>query len=298
MNDDDENKKKAPSPPKTYTIKDVVDFESNDIYSAFGRMYLSQKPTAEKYGFGKADRNSQNKVYNSKAHSKTQFIGKTSIGPNFEGTDVFDYDKAPGWIFGHDVRNTLDTKQPYDHYNRIDWDSDPIYANNKRKPRSATMRFGTAKRLRPQIGEIRGTPGPKYNPSLKPEIPNSEKFSFGYRRDVPGYSVLKPCISTNSTVGPGSYHRRNPVAPNTSQQKNPPSHAFPEHMRFQDVLKNPAINETYEIYKSVADQVRSQKRSEPKINFTRGKREAKNGQFKDMMATKQTKVVIPMPKIL
>lgn len=91
------------------------------------------------------------------------------------------------------------------------------------------MRFGTAKRFLPGVGEIRGTPGPKYNPNLKPEIPNTEKFSFGFRRDVPGYSVLKPCISTGITVGPGSYHRKNPVAPNTSQQQNQPSHKFPEH---------------------------------------------------------------------
>merc|ERR1711862_372545 len=138
----------------------------------------------------------------------------------------------------------------------------------------------------------RGTPGPKYNPSLKPEIPNSEKFSFGYRRDVPGYSVLKPCISTGSTVGPGAYNRKNPVGSNTSCQRNAPSHKFPEHMRFMDGNKNKALNETYEVYRSVSNQVRSAKRSEPHINFTRSKRDAKNGHFKDMMATQATKVVI------
>ena len=56
MQEDEENKKKAPSPPKTYTIKDVVSFENNDIYSAFGSMQLSEKETAPKYGFGKAER--------------------------------------------------------------------------------------------------------------------------------------------------------------------------------------------------------------------------------------------------
>ena len=295
--DDEEQKKKAPSPPKTYTIKDVVDFENAEIYSAFGHMHLSQKPTAAKYGFGKAGRDKAGKVYQSKAHCKSQFIGKVSPGPNFEGTDVFDYDKAPGWVFGRDIRNTLDTRIPYDHYHRIDTESDPIYANIKRKERADTMRFGTAKRFLPGVGETRGTPGPKYNPNLKPEIPNSEKYSFGFRRDVAGYSVLNPLISTKSDVGPGKYHTRNPVAPNTSQQLNQPSHLFPEHMRFMDAYKGVAINETYEVYKSVSDQVRSQKRSEPKINFTRSKREAKTGQFKGGMATQARKVVIPMPKI-
>lgn len=295
--DDDENKKKAPSPPKTYTIKDVVDFECNDIYSAFGRMNMSKKPTAPKYGFGKADRAKMAKVYQSKAQCKSQFIGKTSPGPNFEGTDNFDYDKAPGWIFGHEFRNTLDIKQPYDHYDRVDADSDPVTADNDRKNRAATMRFGTAKRFVPQVGETRGTPGPKYNPNLKPEIPHSDKFSFGFRRDIPGYSVLNPCISTGSTVGPGSYNRKNPVGKNTSLQKNQPSHKFPEHIRFHDGMKHPAINETYEIYKSVHTQVRSQKKTEPKINFTKSKRDAKTGTFKDMMATQPTRVVIAMPKI-
>ena len=129
MQEDEENKKKAPSPPKTYTIKDVVSFENNDIYSGFGAMQLSSKGTAPKYGFGKAERDKVAKVYQSKAQSKSQFIGKVSHGPNFEGTDKFDYDKAAEWVFGKEVRNTLDIKQPYDHYNRIDADSDPIEAN-------------------------------------------------------------------------------------------------------------------------------------------------------------------------
>lgn len=51
------------------------------------------------------------------------------------------------------------------------------------------------------------------------------------------------------------------------------------------------------MYRSVSNQVRSQKRSEAHVNFTKAKREAKVGHFKDAMATKPTKVVIPMPKI-
>ena len=159
------------------------------------------------------------------------------------------------------------------------------------------MRMGTAKRFLPEVGETRGTPGPKYTPNLKPEIRNSDKFSFGYRREVAGYSVLNPLISTTGVVGPGKYYRYNPVAPNTSLHRNQASHKFPEHIRFQDGFKNPVVNETYEVYNSVKNQVRSAKTSEPKINFTKSKRDAKTGHFKDMMATQATKVVIPMPKI-
>jgi len=297
MQEEDENKKKAPSPPKTYTIKDVVNFENNDIYSAFGSMQLSSKTTAAKYGFGKAEREKVAKVYQSKAHSRTQFIGKVSLGPNFEGTDRFEYDKAPEWVFGKQARNTLDIKQPYDHYSRVDAESDPIDANILRKPRADTLRFGTAKRFIPGVGETRGTPGPKYTPNLKPEIRNSDKYSFGHRRDVPGYAVLTPLVSTTGVVGPGKYYRYNPVAPNTSLQQNQPKHKFPEHIRFHDGYKNPVVNETYEKYNSVSNQVRSAKTSEPKINFTKSTRESKAGQFKDMMATQSTRVVIPMPRI-
>jgi hypothetical protein len=159
------------------------------------------------------------------------------------------------------------------------------------------MRFGTSKRFLPGVGESRGTPGPKYNPNLRPEVANPEKYSFGFRRELAGYSVLNPLIATGIDVGPGKYHTKNPVAPNTSQQPNQPVASFPEHMRFVDGRKNITVNETYEIYKSVSNQVRSQKKSEPKIHFTRSKREAKVGQFRDGMATQARRVVIPMPKI-
>ena len=243
---DEEKKAKEVVAPKEYTINDVVNFESNDIYSSFGRMALSNVETRPKYGFGKQDRNRQQKVYQNKHLCKAQFIGKTSPGPNFEGTDVFEYNKAPEWVMGRAERNTLDIKQPYDHYGRYDPVSDPIEANNNRKPRASTMRFGTAKRFLPAPGENKQTPGPKYNPNLKPEIPHSDKYSFGFRRDVPGYAVLTPLVSTGAIVGPGSYHRKNPIGPNTSNCKNQPSHKFPEHIRFMDGGSRFIQNETYE----------------------------------------------------
>ena len=295
--EDEENKKKAPSPPKTYTLKDVVQFENADIYSGFGRMTLSKTTTEPKYGFGKADRGRQQKVYINKALEKFQFAGKTSPGPNFEGTDFFDYSKDPEWIIGQAIRNTLDIRAPYDYYERIDEDTDEIYANNYRKNHAPTYRMGTEKRFAPSQQESNGVPGPKYQPNLKPEIPNSHKFSFGYRRDIPGVSPLDSLISTNPTVGPGSYHRKNCVPPNSSQQKNEPSHKFPQRIRFLDSSSKIQTNQTYEIYRSVADQTRSQKVSEPHINFTKAKREAKPGMFRKDMSTQPPKIRIPMPKI-
>jgi len=42
----------------------------------------------------------------------------------------------------------------------------------------------------------KGTPGPQYNPSLRHEIPTSAKFSFGFRREIAGFS---PLIANSST---------------------------------------------------------------------------------------------------
>jgi len=140
---DEDRKKEKPEVPATYTMRDLIDFEDNEIYSGFGRMNLSNKPTAPRYGFGKAHRNDGEKVYFSKKHCKAQFLGKTSKGPNFEGTDVFAYKKAPGWIMGKNPRNTLDIKQPFAHYNRFDGTSKAIEADNKRRPKTAQVIIGS-----------------------------------------------------------------------------------------------------------------------------------------------------------
>ena len=73
---EEKKKKKEPSPPKTYALRDVIDFEKSDAYSSLGKMVPSQKPTAAKYGFGTSTRKAQEKVYQSKALVKSQFLGK------------------------------------------------------------------------------------------------------------------------------------------------------------------------------------------------------------------------------
>lgn len=294
---DEDKKKELPVAPETYTMRDLIDFEDGDTYSAFGRMNISTKPTAAKYGFGKAHRNDGEKVYFSKKHCKAQFLGKTSKGPNFEGTDRFAYNKAPGWVMGKNPRNTLDIKQPYVYYNRFDGTSNPVRSDKNRRPRSAQVIIGTEGRQKPSIDETKGVPGPKYDPGFNQQVANTVKSSFGYRRDVPGQSALNQCISTGYTVGPGSYFRYSVVAPNTSRQRNSAACKFPEKKRFGDQYKRFVKNETYEVYKSCWNQTRSQKVSQPHINFTKAKRDNnKLGFNKDATMQRQAKVVIPMPK--
>ena len=61
--------------PKVSSYYDLLQFESPNKYSGFGKMVVSHKPSAPKYGFGTADRQQQAKVFQSKALSKT-FVGK------------------------------------------------------------------------------------------------------------------------------------------------------------------------------------------------------------------------------
>jgi hypothetical protein len=61
-------------------------------------------------------------------------------------------------------------------------DSDPIEADKFRKKRSSSTRIGLESRFLNDPKSMRGTPGPQYDPNIKPEVPNSERFSFGYRR--------------------------------------------------------------------------------------------------------------------
>jgi hypothetical protein len=50
------------------------------------------------------------------------------------------------------------------------------------------------------------TPGPEYNPNLRPEIPNVPQYSLYARRAVKGFDPLILLNSTSEIVGPGSYH--------------------------------------------------------------------------------------------
>lgn len=63
---------------KIYTQRDLLEFETPDMYSSIGKMKLSQKPSAPSHGFGTSTRQKQQKVFHSQELSKTQFIGKVN----------------------------------------------------------------------------------------------------------------------------------------------------------------------------------------------------------------------------
>jgi hypothetical protein len=86
--------------------------------------------------------------------------GKESVGPNYDVTDKFEYDRAATHKIGTGLRRDKETEAKYDHYHRQDQDFDPIEADHMRKPRSVCTRIGLESRFLNNPKSLRGTPGP------------------------------------------------------------------------------------------------------------------------------------------
>lgn len=66
----------AANPIQTrYTYRDLIQFENPQAYSSIGKMLLSIRATEPAYSFGSASRDKQQKVFQSKEMSKTQYLG-------------------------------------------------------------------------------------------------------------------------------------------------------------------------------------------------------------------------------
>ena len=108
---------------KAYTYQDLIKFSNTEIYSAFGEMRESNKPSAPHFAFGTSTRDAEPKKFVSKEMAVVDCFGKqTPKGPNYNVHDKFNYNKGPEWKIGTFPRNTLDTKAKYEHYFRKDVD--------------------------------------------------------------------------------------------------------------------------------------------------------------------------------
>lgn len=108
---------------KVYTYQDLVKFSNTEIYSGFGEMRESKKPSAPHFSFGTSKRDAEPKKFVSKEMAIVDCFGKqTPKGPNYNVTDKFNYNKSQEWKIGTSPRNTLDTKAKYEHYFRKDVD--------------------------------------------------------------------------------------------------------------------------------------------------------------------------------
>ena len=85
----------------------------------------------------------------------------------------------------------------------------------------------------------------------------------------------------------------------TSIHQDPPIWSLGKDKRKGLFNKTWTKNETYEIYSCVGDQIRTHKRSEPKINIGKATRDMEKirGVFPNTMSRIPTQVRIPLPKI-
>jgi len=291
-----QDEEEKPVEKKIYNYNDLLEFQPGDLYSSIGKMKLSTKNTAPAYGFGTASRQKQAKVFQSQELSKTQFVGKTSPGPNYEvrHTDKYYYRDDPHWSFGKQVRNTLNTGPKHAYYTRQDVDFDPIQADNSRKSSAPNVKIGLESRFANSAKRHKATPGPEYDPSMRPEIPNPPKFSFGVRREIKGASPLVLAISTPHQVGPGSYVKLTQA--NTSTMPDHPQYSFPKDPKHKPTMASFQKNQTYDTRSSMGSQVASKNRTMSAISIGKAKRDIRTGTFRDMMSTQPTRIRIQMPK--
>jgi hypothetical protein len=105
------------------------------------------------------------------------------------------------------------------------------------------------------------TPGPEYDPAIKPEAKTSPQFSLYSRRAVKGFDPLLLLNSTSEIVGPGSYHPEN-IGTSSNKYNNNPNWSVPKGPRDPAQLRW-QLNQTYDTTSSIGLQKRSQKPTKP-----------------------------------
>jgi hypothetical protein len=165
------------------------------------------------------------------------------------------------------------------------------------------------------------TPGPgRYDPSLKLTKPHSYTYIMGEKYKTLTLNLL---TGTDKVVGPGKYdivYSMNDLVGNSKKEKirdwgkklsevkrnkytsihqTHPIWSVGKDKRKELYNRTWTKNETYEIYSCVGDQIRTHKRSEPKINIGKSTREKEKirGVFANTMDRIPSKVSIPLPKI-
>ena len=103
------------------------------------------------------------------------------------------------------IRNTLDTGPKYELYKRQDQDFDSDAADLVRRKKLPNVRIGLENRFPYDPKGYKGNPGPQYDPAFTMDKEDPPKYTFGYRRDLPGSSPLSLLYSTPNNVGPGLY---------------------------------------------------------------------------------------------
>lgn len=139
------------------------------------------------------------------------------------------------------------------------------------------------------------TPGPEYDPAIKPEVQTAPQYSLYARRAVKGFDPLILLNSTSEIVGPASYHPENSANP--SMKTDYPNWSIPKGPRDPTHKNRWQLNQTYDTTSSVGLQQRSDKTSKPQFSIGKEKRgQNKTGIFKAHMEYKPMQVRIDHPR--
>lgn len=167
-------------------------------------------------------------------------------------------------------------------------------ADKSRRFQLPNTRIGGQPRFPPDQKKYKLTPGPQYNPSLRPEIPKNPDYSLYARRSVKGFDPLIQLNSTPPIVGPGSYHPEN--SSNKSHDPNKPHWSIPKAPRMMANRNKWDLNQTYDTSSSVGVQPNSMKTSMPHFSTGKETRDNPRGIFKEHMEFKAAPVRISHPK--
>ena len=126
------------------------------------------------------------------------------------------------------------------------------------------------------------TPGPEYDPAIKPEAQTAPQFSLYARRAVKGFDPLILLNSTSEIVGPGSYQPENCANPST--KTNSPNWSVPKGPRDPTHQNRWQLNQTYDTTSSLGVQPKSEKPTKPHFSIGKEKRgQEKSGIFPSHM---------------
>ena len=244
-----------------------------------------------------------------------------SPGPKYPPSDeqYYKFPHSQKWKIGDSKRGPLNYKEHYEYFNHLYTEKDDL----SRLPKKWNRTKGGAIALEPRIkyDYRESVPGPgRYDPSYKYTKPHSFTYFMGEKFKTLTLNLL---TGTDTVVGPGKYdivysmndleiakdkNKKKDWSKNlrdvkrnkyTSIHEDPPIWSMGKDKRKGLFNKTWTKNETYEIYSCVGDQIRTHKRSEPKINIGKSSREMEKirGVFASTMARTPAKVFIPLPKI-
>ena len=130
-----------------YNENDVIEnVENPRLYSTFGKMMESQKPSHPIYSFGRAERKAYDKVYSNKQLIKTQFLCKSGPGPVYlPKTDILKVKNIQNRFPEAERFKKFDER--YDYYDSYDSSFEPEQAKISILKNYGTTSFKTSKKV-------------------------------------------------------------------------------------------------------------------------------------------------------